>query len=373
MSIWSKVLAVFIILASIAFLFLGAKTLGAHRSWQTEADKYPPLIEKAEQDIALVKDGNPSATPPVPSILDLQVKEHGLMTGRGKAWRTCTVKKLDPATLGLSIEVPFPEPHQIQDKMVIYLFEESGPGNFMGEFKVTAIAEKMVVLAPTTMPPTPKMLEQLKARIGGTKVTWSLYETLPTDRHDVFRGYDQAQLAQMMPGVPPQVLQEYLRDGTDAQPNDPPDRVFNKKYERELRDYVEYYHELNRQISSLRDQIAAAKTDEAIAKKLQADAEKEVEARITLIEKTLKPELAEAQGELALITAHRDELQSKLDGKKDENGTLIEKGVNQQIEDALAENKRLLAEWTRLQFAAAKRLNELIDRDTAAAAPYTGE
>jgi hypothetical protein len=176
-----------------------------------------------------------------------------------------------------------------------------------------------------------------------------------------------------MPGVPPDVLQEYLRDGTDAQPNDLADRVFNKKYERQLRDYVEYYHELNRQIASLRDQIAAAKTDEAIAKKLQADAEKEVEARTTLIEKTLKPELAEAQGELALITSHRDELQARLDGKKDDNGNVVEKGVNQQIEEALAENKRLLAEWTSLQFAAAKRLNELIDRDTAATAPYTGE
>jgi chromosome segregation ATPase len=165
----------------------------------------------------------------------------------------------------------------------------------------------------------------------------------------------------MMPGVPPEVLQEFLRDGTDAQPNDSPDRVFEGKYERLLRDYVVNFDELNRQIASLRDQIAAAKTDEAIAKKLQADAEKEVAARTTLIDNTLKPELAEVKGELALVTSHRDALQAKLDG------------VNQEIQGTLTENKRLLAEWTALQFAAAKRLNELIDRDTAASAPYTGE
>ncbi|MGH7138825.1 MAG: hypothetical protein ACREHD_24015, partial [Pirellulales bacterium] len=248
----------------------------------------------------------------------------------------------------------------------------SVPANFMGEYKVTGLADKSVSLAPTTLPPNKKLFDQQIARIRDTKSLWAIDETLPTDRHDVFRGYDQAQLSQMMPGVPPEVLQEYLRDGSDAQPNDPPERVFNGKYERLLRDYVVYYHELNRELASLRDQIAAAKTDEAIAKKLQADAEKEVASRVELIDKTLKPELAEVQAERDLITAHRDALRAKLEGKQDENGNVIEKGVQQQIEETLAENKRLLSEWTSLQLAAAKRLNELIERDTAAA-PYTGE
>lgn len=372
MSIWSRVLAGLIILMSMVFFYLATKTLAAHRSWQLAVQGYDIPLEKAQKDVQAIEDGNPNATPPVPSISELEVKLHDLMTGRGKVWRGCTVKTVSP-TLDLLIEVPLPDPHQIQDKMVVYLFEESEPGNFWGEYKVTGLGEKSVQLSPTTLPPTKKLLDQQKARIGATRVAWSIYETLPTDRHDVFRGYDQAQLSQMMPGVPPEVLQEYLRDGTDAQPNDPPERVFNGKYERLLRDYVVYYHELNREIASLRDQIAAAKTDEAIAKKLQADAEKEVAGRVELIDKTLKPELAEVQGERDLITEHRDSLTAKLEGKKDENGNVTEKGVEQRIEEARAENKRLLAEWTALQFAAAKRLNELIERDTAAAPSYTGE
>jgi hypothetical protein len=256
--------------------------------------------------------------------------------------------------------------------MVLYLFEDREPGFFIGEYKVTGLADKSVSLAPTTLPPTKKLLDDLRARIQGTQVTWSLYETVPTDRHDVFRGYDQNQLSQLMPGVPPQVLQEYLRDGSNAQPGDPQDRVVNGKYERQLRDYVTYYHETYRQIASVRDQIAAAKTDEAIAKKLQADAEKEVASRVELIEKTLKPELAEVEGEGELITAHRDALQARLEGKKDADGKVTEKGLDQQVDEALAENKRLLAEWTRLQFDAAKRLEELIERDTAADS-FTGE
>lgn len=372
MSIWSRVLVGLIMLTSLVFLYLATKTLAAHRNWQLAVQSYDKPLEKAENDITRLTEGDKTATPPVPSISDLEVKLHGLMTGRGKIWRGCTLRKdkFNPATLEFVMDVPFPDPHQIQDKMVLYLFEEREPGFFIGEYKVTGLAEKSVSLAPTVLPPTKKMLDAQRARIQGTQVTWSLYETLPTDRHDVFRGYDQAQLSQMMPGVPPEVLQEYLRDGTDAPPGD---RVIKGKYERQLRDYVVYYHELNRQIAMLRDQIAAAKTDEAIAKKLQADAEKEVASQTDLIEKTLKPELAEAQAERDVITAHRDALLAKLEGKKDADGNLIEKGVNQQVEEALEENKRLLAEWMRLQIDAARRLEELIERDTAAPASYTGE
>ncbi|HET6882334.1 MAG TPA: hypothetical protein VFI31_19370 [Pirellulales bacterium] len=373
MSIWSRVLVGLIFLMSLVFLYFAAKTLAAHRNWQLAVQSYDLPLEKAEKDRTLLEEGDPNATPPVPSITDLEVKLHDLMTGRGKVWRGCGVKKIDEGTLELTIEVPFPEPNQIQDKMVLYLFEEGEPGNFIGEYKVVGIAEKMVSLLPTTLPATKKLRDQLVQRIKATRPPWSIYETLPTDRHDVFRGYNEAQLSQMMPGVPPDALQEYLRDGSDKQPNDAPERIVNGKYERQLRDYVVYYHEYNRQIASLRDQIAAAKTDEAIAKKLQADAEKAVASRADLIDKTLKPELAEVQGELAVITAHRDALKDKLEGKKDENGNVVEKGVNEQIADTRTENKRLLARWTALQLAAAKRLNELIERDTAGATSYTGE
>lgn len=375
MSIWNRVLVGLIIVTSGVFLVLAVKTLAAHRNWQLAVQSYDKPLEAAEKSIQRITDGDSTATPPVPSIRNLEVKLHGLMTGRGKIWRGCTLRKdkLNPATLEFVVEVPFPDPHQIQDKMVLYLFEDREPGFFIGEYKVTGLAEKSVSLAPTVVPPTQKLLDGVRARIQGTQVTWSMYETVPGDRHDVFRGYDQNQLSLLMPGVPPQVLQEYLRDGSNTQPGDPPDRVINGKYERQLRAYGTYFQETNRQIASLRDQIAAAKTDSAIAKKLQADAEKEVASRDDLIAKTLKPELAEVQAERDLITAHRDALLAKLDGKKDADGKIIEKGVNQQIEEALAENKRLLAEWTQLQLDAAKRLEQLIERDLAAAASLPGE
>jgi hypothetical protein len=375
MSIWSKVLVGFIFVASVAFFYFATRTLASHRAWQEAARSYDLPLEKAQKEIAQLQEGNSAATPPVLSISQLDVKLHDLLVGRGKVWRGCAVKTFDQNTLQLVVEVPFPDPHQIQDKMVLYLFEESEPGHYMGEYKVAGIAEKAVELAPTMKPPTPALLKLQQDRVRGTKVPWSIYEKLPTDQHEVFRGYDQAQLAQMMPGVPPETLQEFLRDGSDAQKGvDPDDRVFDGKYERLLRDYEVYFHEIHGQLASVRDQIAAAKTDKAIADKLQADTEKEVAARQSLIDMTLKPDLAEVQGELAIVTTHRDALAEKLDGKKDESGKSLTKGVHQQIEEALAENKRLLAQWTSLQVGAAKRLDELIDRETTGpATSYTGE
>lgn len=375
MNIWSKVLLGFIFVASLGSFYLATRTLASHRAWQQAAKSYEAPLEKAQKEITLIEEGNDAATPPVPSMGQLDVMLHDLMVGRGKVWRGCAVKSLDPKTLQVAVEVPQPEPHQIQDKMVFYLFEESVPGHYIGEYKVVGIADKMVSLAPTMQPPIDKLFQQQLNRIKGTGSLWSMYEKLPTDRHDVFRGYDQAQLAQLMPGVPANVLQEFLRDGADAQKGvDPEDRVFDGKYDRELRDYEVYFHELNGQIASLRDQIAAAKTDKAIAEKLKTDTEQEVAARQTLIDKTLKPDLEEAQGELAVITEHRNALQEKLEGKKDANGKLLVKGVNQKVAESLAENKRLLAQWTALQVGTAERLNELIERETSGPAPsYIGD
>jgi hypothetical protein len=362
MNVWSKVILGFILVGSMVLFYLAVCTLAANRAWREAAKSYDPKLEQARKDIAQIEEGNETATPPLPRLSQLDVKLHDLMVGRGKVWRGCKANNLNPMTLELLIDVTSPDPHQIPDKMVLYVFEEGEGGQFIGEYKVAGLGDKQVSLLPTMMPPIPKMLADLKSRIGNTKSFWSLYEKLPTDRHDVFRGYSQEQLGQLMPGVPPEVLQEYLRDGTDKQAGDPDDRLVKGKYERPLRDYEIYLHELFSQIAQLRDQIAAASNDKALGEKLKADTEMEVQARQALIDKTLKPELDKAKGELAVITGHRNALQEKL------------AAVSTKVDETLAENKRLLKRWTAIQVGSAKRLNELIERDTSSrASSYTGE
>lgn len=358
MSILSRVLVGFILVATMAFFVLAAYNAKARAEWEKEIQRIEQLLPPLSKQIDVLVNGDESVTPPQPGIRELEIRMHDLMAGRGKVWRGCTVQKVGGANNEVLVEVPLPDPHQIQDKMVLYAFEEGDQGGYIAEFKVAGIAGKNVSLQPTMSFQFPWQAK----RLVQSKLPWSLYEKMPGDRHDVFQGLNQAQLAALMPGrppdirpVPPDVLEEYVRDGTPAQPNDPPDRVMNGKYERVLNDYEVYFHWAHAQIASLRDQIAAASTDRALAEKLRDDATREVADRQKTIDWTLKPELAEVQGELATITAHLTALQKKF------------AEVEAEVEQAQADNKRLAAEWTAWQTGASKRLNELIERDQARA------
>ena len=360
MSILSRVLLGFIFVATIVFFVLAAYNAKARGEWEKEVQRIEKLLPPLEKQIDVLTNGDENATPRQPGVRELEIVMHGLMAGRGKVWRGCTPQKaaVNQGQVEVLVEVPTPDPHQIQDKMVLYAFEEGTPAGYIAEFKVAGIAGKNVSLQPTMS----FQFEWQSKRLAQSRVPWSLYEKMPSDRHDVFQGLNQAQLAALMPGmpqdkirpVPPEVLEEYVRDGTPAQPNDPPDRVMNGKYERPLNDYQVYFHWVHAQIASLNDQIAAATTDLALAQKLRDDAQKEAADRQKTIDGTLKPELAEVHGELTTISGHLKALQKKY------------AEVQAEVEQARADNKRLMAQWTAWQLGAAQRLNELIERDTQA-------
>ena len=83
------------------------------------------------------------------------------MVDRGRVWKNCVPQRVDPA-IGLSVvAVEFPDPHRIQDKSIIYVFEEGEAGRYLGEFKVEAVAEKQVTLTPT-MKLSPRQLDKIK-------------------------------------------------------------------------------------------------------------------------------------------------------------------------------------------------------------------
>lgn len=361
MSILSRVLLGFIFVATIVFFVLAAYNAKARGEWEKEVQRIEKLLPPLEKQIDVLTNGDENATPRQPGVRELEIVMHGLMAGRGKVWRGCTPQKaaVNQGQVEVLVEVPTPDPHQIQDKMVLYAFEEGTPAGYIAEFKVAGIAGKNVSLQPTMS----FQFEWQSKRLAQSRVPWSLYEKMPSDRHDVFQGLNQAQLAALMPGrpqdkirpVPPEVLEEYVRDGTPAQPNDPPDRVMNGKYERELHNYEAYFHWAHAQIASLTDQNAAATTDLALAQKLRDDAQKEVEGRQKTIDGTLKPELTQVQYERDTVGDHLAALQKKY------------AAVQADIEQLRAENQRLAAEWTEWQLKAAQRLNELIEREQAPA------
>lgn len=359
MSILSRVLVGLIMVASIGFFILAAYNLQARTAWEQAGQSYDEPLARAAKQAESLRNGDENATPPQPGIRALEVQLHDLTADRGKVWRGCAVQNIGGKTLAeVVVEVPDPDPHQVQDKMVLYAFEEGDQGLYIGEFKVTGIADKKVSLQSTMSFQLPWQVQ----RLNQSRVTWSLYEKMPGDRHGEFAGLNQAQLAALMPGrppairpVPPEAVEQYVRDGTPAQPNDPPDRVMNGKYERELHNYEAYFHWVHAQIASLTDQIAAATTDLALAQKLRDDAQKEVEGRQKTIDGTLKPELTEVQYERDTAGDHLAALQKKY------------AAVQADIVQLRAENQRLAAEWTEWQLKAAQRLNELIEREQAPA------
>lgn len=346
MSLFSKILVGLVFVASLPFLVLAAYALKAHVAWEEAAASYDkPLAALAERE-KLAIEGNDAVTPPVQGISALQVRLHKVMVGRGRVWRGCTPSPQIGAKNEVVVEVPDPDPHQIEDKAILHLIEEGPTGAYLGEFKVVGLADKKISLAPTM-----SLFEVQEKALKASRTTWSLYERLPTDRHDVYEGLDQAQLAAMLPNLPPEDLDEFVRDNTPAKPSDPPDRVVDGKYQRPLIDYDVFFHDMHAQLAGLSDQVAAATTDLALAKKLQEDTEREVKSRQEHIDKVLKPELEESQAELATITAHRDALAKELEDRQ------------AAVTSLLAENKRLAARWTAWQLGAAQRLNELIDSE----------
>jgi hypothetical protein len=351
MSIWSKVLLGFVFLASLGMMVLAAKALKIHQAWQKAGQSYErPLAEKARESRRLV-DGDPTTTPPTPGIRELAVQLHALMVDRGRVWQGCTMGAFDQASGSLAADVPALKPGQIQEKMVLYVFAAPEAGGYLGEFTVKAIDEqnKRLQLAPT-MQLLPKELDRIR---GAGQSLLTIYERMPTDRHEIYAVFknNKEQLAQWLPGLPEAELESYVRDGQQAGPDDPPDRVVKGKYERPLRDFAVFFHALHGQIYRLKDEIASATTDKVIAEKTRDATRAQVELRTKEIEERLKPELAKVSAERDLIGSHEAALRARLAAVSKEEAGL------------LAELRKMNKQWTDLQTAAADRLNQVIDRE----------
>jgi hypothetical protein len=172
--------------------------------------------------------------------------------------------------------------------------------------------------------------------LAKSQLPWSIYETMPVDRHEIFAGEppkvpskSEAELKQLLP---PESVNEYLRDGKEAAANDPVERqvgldaegnrlpadklgeAAKKKYSRRLRDYATEFDELTRRRVELTTEIAGLKQDierlvaaEASAQKLHAAREEERTklttelAGITKERKAIETHLAQVEAQLAKV------------------------------------------------------------------------
>ena len=177
-----------------------------------------------------------------------------VLPGRGAVWEDCVPLTIRPdGQVTLTTE----RPTGITDKKLLYIVEEADVrkgGRYLGEFKVTGVAEKKIALEPTR-----KLDKDELARLAQSKGPWRMYETMPVDKHETFEGLNKEQLAALLPASS---LAEYEKDGKPAAPSDNPHRVdANKNYSRMLRDYEAIYRDYRLRQARFADPREAAQRD----------------------------------------------------------------------------------------------------------------
>jgi hypothetical protein len=346
----------------------------------------------------------------------LRVGLHDVLVDRGRLWRGCVPQAVDQQGVTVNVPAVLDAQGQplspgLKPQHRVYVFEEKAAeqgGGYLGEYLVNAVDETQtnVVLVPV-LALWQRQQQRLAASVTARE-PWILYEIMPRDTHEHFSsvdqpflpGIDQAGLRALMPNVPEEVITEYVRHGGPAQDGDPPDRVLievrfvretamalddqgresvrflpgqtllldataaneqiragnaeevGRRYNRELRDYHYYFHDLHRQSLWLYDRVVKLQQDIGYLQQAANALQTQIDARTNEIENELKPEKNRMEGERDLVESHRLALESEL------------AKTRTAIDALLAENRRLARKWTALQ----TRVAEEIERAVQAAA-----
>ncbi|MCE3015908.1 MAG: hypothetical protein LW870_08560 [Pirellula sp.] len=226
--------------------------------------------------------------PDMQRFVPLSNELHRLILERGRAWRGARVTAATPAsaTVILPTElanlppdapaeaaaavaaVPAPAAvlgqELVAPNSVVYVFGEDQqmvPRVYLGEYKVTTVANALVTIVPTSP------LSQAQLGALNQSPTWAIYEMMPLDSHtafakagaqptkeEIFGNMDPEELSNLLRiplelakqepntldinrGIKARVLQSYLRDGTQAPEGTPLESsVYEVTF---LKDYTE--------------------------------------------------------------------------------------------------------------------------------------
>lgn len=252
----------------------------------------------------------------MPSSGDLEHQLRMISRVRGRVWRFVQPVSIDPETAGIKVGFPIAPPTAANEEdvpdpdaaeqpagpppavgleadSIVYVFEQGpvegteqdqAPNRYLGEFRVSDPEGRTAVLNP---------LDQLSLdevatdRIQQSRAPWIVYETMPADSRDLFgevdpesqrfKPFDEEVLRRLLPEGS---VTEYLRDGSEATPDDPPQRVegvdeegkfvadndperkvVRKLYRRRLRDYAFLLNDYERERAALVARKQALESD----------------------------------------------------------------------------------------------------------------
>jgi hypothetical protein len=240
MSILSKVTLGFVIIAALAFWYMAMRTLKTHQAWRNAHAAAEKALAAKQADIQKMLEGDPEQSQM--SLGKLQVALDSAMFGRGRVWSD-GIPRYDQASNTVSVQIGQPQPHQIEVNKVLHAFQgldDPSTGQYIGEFKVTAVDGNGVTLAPSYRPTA-----QRQQLITNARGPWSLYELMPADMNELFAGLTDDQIDELLPPPPQQqqgesnddfqarqeaharMVRQYKQDNKPIDPNDPPpdDRI----------------------------------------------------------------------------------------------------------------------------------------------------
>ncbi len=408
MSTLSKVILGFVILAIIPLFYIASRTLmtlSVHKAHFAAHRNELATVEAKEMKYV---DGDPDA--PRPSIADLKRDVQQILYYRGRVWRDCQPRPA-PNQGELGVLTALPNPPALDVGSIIYLFESTKPGVYLGEFEVSASGPAAGNDPNVRLKPTTFLIPEQAQRLGKSKGPWVMYEKMPADSHNVFAGLTEQQLQPLFPpGYPVARLRTYLQDGEPLDPNADPvpdERIMvqvrflkdfadldvaakavvdqekipeglvqkdkrasfptttaekleqvelatevSRTHHRPLRDYSVLFRELNRQFPVLLDRVAELTSGlQSVHKSVKLGEEDNVKGRAEV--QDLEKEQARLVDELAKVSKYAKKLGSDVALYRDA------------ITKLESENQTLAQEWRDLQLNVARR----IDAAARAAAP----
>ena len=324
--VYMVVLAEFVFLASVVFMYMAVRTLKTHRSWREAEIAWRMAVEKAEKQNQELETGKEEQNRLVEEgIEQLKAELHQLVNDRGLVWFHVTPEKITDAGV-CQVTIETPDPHEIVPKTVLFVFDETAVepsgngGHFLGEFRVTkAQAKNKTIEIEPNLPLTDEQRQRLKKAKG----QWALYGMMPIDNAELFAGMDDAERQKLIPKAS---LKEFA----------------SKK--RTLRDYEFYFHEYVIDREMVNDAMVKTQTDIDRAVAAEKKAQEEIAYRKS--EKAdLASDLEKFRYERTVVTKYAQALQEKA------------KALRVELTAALAATARDAAQYRQLQLKAAEEIN----------------
>lgn len=328
---WTQLtLVLLIFFAGVGYLFLAAEVFRIHRNLRKGLPGLEERIARLEKQNYELLHGA-SGTP---GINELDHRLQIVTRERGRVWRGVLPSGQVSPQGETPVEIPAPSPHGLEKDAIVYAFETGNPNTadpfngpqYLGEFRVKDAQAGGVLLESVLL-----LGNRERERLARSQVPWSLYETMPIDRHRLFANIPAESMSQLLPA---ESVEEYLRHGSEATPDDDQwhvigidaegkrvgpenmDQAVKRLYDRSLRDYSYIFNQLaGEMIVALAKQRAVAEDNAKLVQSLEG-AEETSQFRQQQID-ALNRDLTGMKTDRSTIEEHRDAILNLLSEREE--------------------------------------------------------